>query len=62
MPVVINQFEVVPAPEPGQSQANPPGAAAQGGQSAPPPARLSPHDLERLLRWQAQRQARIRAH
>lgn len=63
MPVVINQFEVVPAPEPGQGQPAGSGSAAAGTPaSQPSQGRISTHDLERLMRRLAERQARIRAH
>lgn len=56
MAVVINDFEVVPAPPPPQSQAAPP-----PGQAKPAPARQAA-ELERQLRRRHERAARIRAH
>lgn len=56
MSVVINQFEVVPGPEP----------AAERRERAPapeePPAPPSPRDVERAVRHLALRAARVRAH
>jgi hypothetical protein len=56
MPVVINEFEVVPEE---------PAPAARQGQApaqAQAPAKPSPHELAELLRREAGRAARVRAH
>jgi hypothetical protein len=52
MPVVINEFEVVP-----ESQQSAPGTAAP-----PPPPPLSPRDIEVILQRCHERSARVRAH
>lgn len=57
MGVVINDFEVVPGPS---QQAQPPPPPAQPDSEAPPPP--SPEDLERSIRQQLERLARVRAH
>ena len=55
MPVVINEFEVVPEQrQPSQQQ--PPQPEAQ------PPAAPSAHELAELLRREIERAARVRAH
>jgi hypothetical protein len=55
MSVIINDFEVVVEP-PAQQQ-------APAEPSAPPPSLpMSPIDLEDILRRQAAREARVRAH
>ena len=54
MPVVIDEFEVV-----AETPSTPPAAAAPAGA---PPAPPTPHDLQDLLRRQAERAARVRAH
>lgn len=56
MPIVINEFEVLPqetAPGPGP---------ADGALSAPPPVKLRVQEVEKIVRRLRQRQARIRAH
>ncbi len=57
MPVVINEFEVVAEPPPASQSTGPkpPGTAP----SAPTP---TPHDIERIVRRQIERCARVRAH
>ncbi len=59
MAVVINEFEVVPAPPTSQT-GNPPGSD-NGGQAGQAGA-LTAHDLARLMRRQQERLARLRAY
>lgn len=57
MPVVISEFEVVPAaPQPRAG-----GQPAPAGANAEPPA-LTPADMAELLRRQQERALRISAH
>ena len=52
MPVVINEFEIVPETQPASSST-----------SAPPPAtQLSPREVEAIVQRAAERAARVRAH
>jgi hypothetical protein len=54
MAVVINEFEVVTEPPPSRERTEPrPGEA---------PAASSVRDIERILRWQRERSARVWAH
>lgn len=54
MPVIINEFEVLPAPqEPGGET-----AAAEGGASNKPRG----GDIQRILEHRAERELRIRAY
>lgn len=53
MAVVINEFEVVPAP--------PPAAATVSAAPAPPPG-LSARDIETILQRLHERAVRVRAH
>ena len=55
MAVVINEFEVVAEP------LNPP-AQDSTAAAEPPPPPSTPHDLERVLRRQRERAARLWAH
>ena len=57
MPVLINEFEIVPAAEPAPES----GPAAAGKPPAPPSA-TGPPDLDRVLRRIRERAARLRAH
>jgi hypothetical protein len=57
MAVVINEFEVVAAPPP--ATASPPKGPAQ---PARPPASSTTHDIASVLRRQADRAERVRAH
>lgn len=54
MPVVINEFEVVPAPE----------APSRPETTERPPAAagLTPQDVERIVARACERLARVRAH
>ena len=54
MAVVINEFEVVPAP------AEQPAAAPASGD--PAPAGPTPHDIERIVERAVERGRRVRAH
>ncbi len=58
MPVVINEFEVVPAAEPPQESSVAPGA------KKPPAAAVqqSPQEIARVLRRVFDRAMRLRAH
>jgi hypothetical protein len=56
MAVVIHEFEVV-AEKPPRTDA----AAAKGAKPAPAPP-STPHDMERIVRRQLERAARVRAH
>ena len=56
MPVIINEFEVVPEQAPPAAQQGLPQAEAQA------PAASSPHELADLMRREAARAARVRAH
>ncbi len=66
MPVVINNFEVVPeqpsGPRSAQGEAPSPAETGGGTQAAPAPAALTPKDVERILRRRAERLSRIAAH
>ncbi len=53
MPVVISEFEVVPAPASGEP-------AADAGQ--PAPAGATPLDVEQIVRRARERAERVRAH
>ena len=55
MPVVINEFEVVAAPDTPAppASADKPKTAAQG---------VTPHDVERIVAHARARDARVRAH
>jgi hypothetical protein len=55
MPVVINEFEVVAAPDtpPRQASEDTPRPAAPG---------MTPHDVERIVTHTLARAARVRAH
>jgi hypothetical protein len=55
MPVVINEFEVIPAPSP--QQANPPSP-----RQAEAPAPLDPAELAKAVRLAAERFVRVWAH
>jgi hypothetical protein len=52
MAIVINEFEIVPAPAPKTESAPPP----------PPPTALAPEDLERVEERQLQRLRRLWAN
>ncbi len=54
MPVVINEFEVVPQP----SQP----AEAPTGPAPTTPPKLDPHEIARILRARARRALRVRAY
>ena len=56
MPVLINEFEIVPAAEPAPES----GTAATS--KPPAAAAATPQDLERVLRRLRERAARLRAH
>jgi hypothetical protein len=56
MAVVINDFEVVPAPAPGPNKADDAQAA-----NKPPPGPPPPQEVERMLRRQMARVARVEA-
>ena len=56
MPVVINEFEVVPAEASQQPKAATP---ASGAEKESPP---SPHEIERLVEQQMSRDERVWAH
>ena len=58
MAVVINEFEVVPAPQP-ETTAQAGGTAALAQGQIPP---LRPHELEEMVRRQMERAARVWAH
>jgi len=53
MPVVIDEFEVVPAPSSGEPR-------AESGQ--PAPAGVTPLDVEQIVRRARERAERVRAH
>jgi hypothetical protein len=53
MPIVINEFEVIPAPASGAPSPD----AAQ-----PAPAGATPLDVEQVVRHARERDARVRAH
>lgn len=53
MPIVINEFEIVPAPPSAHAPADPQASAAP----APPPPR--PEDIERIEDWRRRRLARL---
>ena len=55
MPVVINEFEVVPDTSP------PPENKAGGNQSEAAKPK-EPADLDKFIRWQSERAQRVRAH
>jgi len=57
MPVVINEFEVVPAAEPPQN-------ASGAARTDKPPAAAAPtpQDIERVVRRAHERALRLRAH
>ena len=57
MAVVINDFEVVAEPQAGTRSADTPAA-----DSSTPPAAPTPREVERLLRQQLERLARVQAH
>ena len=57
MPVVINEFEVVPASEPAQET-----KAAARAEKPPAAAASTPEDIERALRRACERAMRLRAH
>ncbi len=57
MPVVINEFEVVPQTQP----ANLPAQNEQSTGSAPS-ARLSPRDIEKIVKREHERLLRVWAH
>ncbi len=57
MSVIINEFEVVVEP-PAESAANQPTPT----ESAPTSLALTPQDIRDIIRHQAERRARIRAH
>ena len=57
MPVVINEFEVVPAAEPAQVS-----AGAGAGEKPSASAEPAPQDIERVLRRTWERAMRLRAH
>ena len=54
--VVINEFEVVTEPAP---QAEPSSSAPAEGEAQPPPG---PQEIAAVMRRQAERLARVRAH
>lgn len=54
MPVVINEFEVVAEPQP----TTPPSSPAPSPSAEPP----TPYEIDRLVRRQLERLARIWAH
>jgi hypothetical protein len=60
MGVIVNELEVVAAP-PAEAAA-PGGAAPAGREAAAAPPTLSLEELRNLLRHQAERAARLRAH
>ncbi len=53
MPVVINEFEVVPAPSSGAPSPQP---------AQPAPAGVTPLDVEQIVRRAHERAERVRAH
>ncbi len=53
MPVVINEFEVIPAPSSGEPPAEP---------ERPAPAGTTPLDVEQIVRRARERAERVRAH
>jgi hypothetical protein len=55
MPIIINDFEIIPAPPSQNASADP-----QRAQAPPPPA-LKPEDIERIEEHHRCRLARIRA-
>ena len=57
MAVVINEFEVVAEPTPASK---PTGTLQPGTPQPVPPS--TPHDIERIVRRQRERFARVRAH
>lgn len=57
MPVVINEFEVVPQPQP----SHPPSEAEQPTGSAPS-AGLNPRDVEKMVERNHERLLRVWAH
>jgi hypothetical protein len=57
MPVVINEFEVVPPPAPAGGDAAPAKPAAEGEKP-----KADPNEIARVLRHHAARAARVRAH
>ena len=54
MPVVINEFEVVPAP-------TEQGASQEGGER-PAASGPTPHDIQRVVEHAIERARRLRAH
>ena len=56
MPVVINEFEVIPE----RSADRGPGGAQKPTADKGPP--LTPHEVVEIIRRQLEREARIRAH
>ena len=58
MAVVINEFEVITEPQP----AGKPGGVPPETASQPPTTGPTPHDIERVIRRQKERLARVRAH
>jgi hypothetical protein len=57
MAVVINEFEVAP-----QEQAQSSGASASGSSASPSAQPPKPEEIERAMRRQLDRLARVRAH
>lgn len=55
MPVVINEFEVVAAPEA-------PPERGETTERPAPPGGVTPHDVERIVARARERAARLRAH
>jgi len=53
MPIVINEFEVIPAPASGEPAPDPAQAA---------PAGATPLDVEQVVRHARERAERVRAH
>jgi hypothetical protein len=57
MPVVINEFEVIP-----ESRPTSPVATATPSNESPALPKLTPREIERLMRQQMERLARVWAH
>jgi hypothetical protein len=57
MPIIINEFEIIPAPPPEQAESASP-AGRQEGKEEPA---LRPEDIERILERQRLRSLRVRA-
>ena len=57
LPVIINEFEVVAEPPTGGQGATEPPPVNKPATTGP-----TPHDIERVIRRQKERSARVRAH